>query len=190
MNLRPNPLPDAGRGNEENQIVVTKSREGRSGAYASAPFSFPFWPLWLPEAGGSGSAGFGRHGKGGASSLRWDLFRFLFCSLQVLKDSAWGVTGRGFYTGRFWPTLLGPPGRPAFLSRGERFEALRLCAGPTAFARVVVPSGCLWTDRITSCYAFGPWREPVCTPAPSPRLIPRSTNEGWRFGGCPHHVPL
>jgi|GEM_PF-4422279 len=29
---------------------------------------------------------------------------------------------------------------------------------------------------------FDPGEEPVCTPATSPGLIPRSTNKGWRLG--------
>ena len=42
-----------------------------------------------------------------------------------------------------------------------------------------------------SCYAFGPWGEPVCTPALFPRLNPAFAKiRGRGLGVSPTHVPL
>ena len=77
----PSPLSTGGQKARGGQKDHFKGREGRS--VRLHPFSFPLCPLWLPEVWGSGSAGFGRHGKGGASPLRWYLNAFnncLFCA--------------------------------------------------------------------------------------------------------------
>ena len=41
-----------------------------------------------------------------------------------------------------------------------------------------------------SCYAFGPWGEPVCTPAPSPRLNPAFAKIRGRGLGVSLHTSL
>ena len=110
-----------------------KFREGR-GEHKVRPYAFPF--LTLLAARGRGLW------VGGIWALHVKRCR---CCIRVL------------YRPVLAPTLLGPPDRPAFLSRGGRFEVLRLCAGSTVPARVVAPSGCLATGRGASCYAFGPW---------------------------------
>ena len=118
---------------ESDLCYKIKGRGG--GAYASAPFPFLFWTLWLPGVFGLWVRGIWAAWEGKRQFPSVGLISFPELLSSSPKRQRWGVTSRGFYTGRFWPTLLGPPGRPASLSRGKRFEVLRLCLGSSVFAR-------------------------------------------------------
>ena len=210
MNLRPNPLtpfPTREGGSKESQIFVTKSREGRGGAYDPPLLPFLFCPLWLPEVWGFGFAGFGRHG------LRAGASRSLLTDGPVLADGRiefacaefasqlrnrgvtpvfWGMAQLGILRQPFPDPLLKGEGtrrrhlfapfpRPA--GEGVIGGRAALVGQPFVKGRLVgtvCPPDGGFARALPGIHAtpLGPGESPVCTPATSLGLIPRSTNKG------------